>query len=174
MVVFKNGVYGANVEHSWADAPIFGHLLEEVLFHEFSRRKYNVDGSCDADRARLPFKPEKLKWEIDQDCFEVIEKQKKLALGLAEDVDMYIMPFGKDRGAPGAFGKRLIKKCGVSPDAFVQLALQLANYRDQGSFSLTYEASMTRLFREGRTETVRSCTNEMAAFVKAIVNKVCI
>jgi len=171
MVIFKNGVYGANVEHSWADAPIFGHLLEEVLFHEFSRRKYNVDGSCDADRARLPFKPEKLKWEIDADCFEVIEKQKKLALGLADDVDMYIMPFGRDRGASGAFGKRLIKKCGVSPDAFVQLALQLANFRDQGSFSLTYEASMTRLFREGRTETVRSCTNETAAFVNAMVNK---
>ena len=53
-----------------------------------------------------------------------------------------------------------------------KLALQLANYRDQGSFSLTYEASMTRLFREGRTETVRSCTNETSAFVKAMENGV--
>lgn len=91
-----------------------------------------------------------------------------MALEIANDVDMYIMPFGATRGAAGAFGKRVIKKCGVSPDAFVQIALQLANYRDQGSFSLTYEASMTRLFREGRTETVRSCTNETSAFVKAM------
>ena len=29
------------------------------------------------------------------------------------------------------FGKRLIKTFRVSPDAYVQLALQLANYRDQ-------------------------------------------
>lgn len=29
---------------------------------------------------------------------------------------------------------------------------------------------MTRLFREGRTETVRSCTIETSAFVKAMVN----
>lgn len=29
---------------------------------------------------------------------------------------------------------------------------------------------MTRLFREGRTETVRSCTNESSAFVKALDN----
>jgi len=29
---------------------------------------------------------------------------------------------------------------------------------------------MTRLFREGRTETVRSCTSEMAAFVTAMVD----
>ena len=33
---------------------------------------------------------------------------------------------------------------------------------------MTYEASMTRLFREGRTETVRSCTIESAAFVRAM------
>lgn len=48
------------------------------------------------------------------------------------------------------------------------MALQLAFYRDFGKFSLTYEASMTRLFREGRTETVRPCTIESAAWVKAM------
>lgn len=48
------------------------------------------------------------------------------------------------------------------------MALQLAYYRDFGKFSLTYEASMTRLFREGRTETVRPCTIESAAWVKAM------
>lgn len=40
--------------------------------------------------------------------------------------------------------------------------------QDRGTFCLTYEASMTRLFREGRTETVRSCTNESSAFVRAV------
>ena len=35
----------------------------------------------------------------------------------------------------------------VSPDAFIQAALQLAYYRDIGTFHLTYESSMTRLFR---------------------------
>ena len=48
------------------------------------------------------------------------------------------------------------------------MALQLAYYRDYGKFSLTYEASMTRLFREGRTETVRPCTIESSAWVKAM------
>ena len=46
------------------------------------------------------------------------------------------------------YGKGFIKICKISPDAFVQMALQLAYYRDtNGKFSLTYEASMTRLFR---------------------------
>jgi carnitine O-palmitoyltransferase 1, liver isoform len=70
-----------------------------------------------------------------------------------------------------AFGKGFIKTCRVSPDAYIQMALQLAYYRDFGKFSLTYEASMTRLFREGRTETVRSCTIESAAWVKAMEDK---
>lgn len=64
-----------------------------------------------------------------------------------------------------------MKKCRLSPDAFIQMALQLAYYRDAGRFSLTYEASMTRLFREGRTETVRPCTIESAAWVKAMEDK---
>ena len=42
--------------------------------------------------------------------------------------------------------------------------------QDAGRFRLTYEASMTRLFREGRTETVRPCTIESSAWVKAMHN----
>lgn len=45
------------------------------------------------------------------------------------------------------------------------------NSQDAGKFSLTYEASMTRLFREGRTETVRPCTIESSAWVRAMQNK---
>lgn len=43
-----------------------------------------------------------------------------------------------------------------------------STFKDMGKFSLTYEASMTRLFREGRTETVRSCTVESCNFVKTM------
>nr|XP_039265575.1 carnitine O-palmitoyltransferase 1, muscle isoform-like [Styela clava] len=56
----------------------------------------------------------------------------------------------------------------MSPYAFIQLSLQLAHFRDKGHFSLTYEDSMSRLFREGRTETVRSCMTESCAFVRAM------
>jgi len=40
--------------------------------------------------------------------------------------------------------------------------------QNAGKFCLTYEASMTRLFREGRTETIRSCTAQSCAFVRAM------
>lgn len=48
------------------------------------------------------------------------------------------------------------------------MGLQLAYFREFGKFTLTYEASMTRLFREGRTETVRSCTIESSAWVRSM------
>lgn len=54
----------------------------------------------------------------------------------------------------------------VSPDAYIQCALQLAYFKDAGKFALTYEASMTRMYLLGRTETVRSLTNELAAFIR--------
>lgn len=53
---------------------------------------------------------------------------------------------------------------------FLKLKLvSVISPQDKGKFCLTYEASMTRLFREGRTETVRSCTTEACDFVRAMV-----
>ena len=64
-----------------------------------------------------------------------------------------------------------MKKARISPDAFFQLAMQLAYKRDSGGKrALTYEASVTRLFAQGRTETVRSLSIESAAFVDAMID----
>uniref|UniRef100_A0A8B9PK11 carnitine O-palmitoyltransferase n=1 Tax=Apteryx owenii TaxID=8824 RepID=A0A8B9PK11_APTOW len=161
LVVFKNGRIGLNAEHSWADAPIVGHLWENVMTTEYLELGYSEDGHCRGDsNQNIPI-PTKLQWEIPEECQEVIERSLSTATALADDVDFHSFFFD-------AFGKGLIKKAKISPDAFVQLALQLAHYRDMGKFSLTYEASMTRLFREGRTETVRSCTVESCNFVRAM------
>lgn len=76
-----------------------------------------------------------------------------------EDLDLVILDHA-------AWGKGFIKTCGISPDAFIQIALQLAYYRDANCFVQTYEASMTRLYLCGRTETVRSCTQETCNLVR--------
>lgn len=61
----------------------------------------------------------------------------------------------------------MIKTFKVSPDAFYQMAIQLAHYRQHKKFVLTYEPAMTRLFKKGRTETIRSCTIESSKWVLA-------
>lgn len=52
----------------------------------------------------------------------MIERSLNVAKPLADDVDFHSFPFD-------TFGKGLMKKAKTSPDAFVQLALQLAHYR---------------------------------------------
>ncbi|KAM8820196.1 carnitine O-palmitoyltransferase 1, muscle isoform [Eudromia elegans] len=161
LVVFKNGKLGANAEHSWADAPIIGHLWEFMLGMERFELGYDEKGNCRGEPNTALAPPERLLWDIPPECQEAIESSYRVAKALADDVDFCCFLFTQ-------FGKGLIKRCRTSPDAFIQLSLQLAHFRDKGSFCLTYEASMTRLFREGRTETVRSCTAEATAFVRSV------
>jgi carnitine O-acetyltransferase len=64
------------------------------------------------------------------------------------------------------YGKGLIKKFKVSPDAFVQMLLQLAYYKYQGVSRPTYESASTRRFALGRTETCRSVSVDSVKFVQ--------
>ena len=64
------------------------------------------------------------------------------------------------------YGSNYIKKAGFSPDAFVQMAIQLAIYRLWGKPSATYEATQMRPFLHGRTETTRTVSEESVAFVE--------
>ncbi|KAM5248016.1 carnitine O-palmitoyltransferase 1, liver isoform [Ctenodactylus gundi] len=162
-IVYRNGKIGMNAEHSWADAPVVAHLWEYTMATDCFQLGYTEDGHCKGDtNPSIPF-PSRLQWDIPKECQEVIETSLSSMNILADTVDMHSFPFH-------TFGKGLIKKCRTSPDAFIQLALQLAHYKDMGKFCLTYEASMTRLFREGRTETVRSCTTESCNFVLAMMD----
>ncbi|XP_032201635.1 carnitine O-palmitoyltransferase 1, muscle isoform [Mustela erminea] len=162
IIAFKNGQLGLNTEHAWADAPIIGHLWEFVLGTDTFHLGYTETGHCLGKPNPMLMAPQRLQWDIPEQCRAIIESSYQVAKALADDVELYCFQF-----LP--FGKGLIKKCRTSPDAFVQIALQLAHFRDRGKFCLTYEASMTRMFREGRTETVRSCTSESTAFVQAMV-----
>lgn len=103
-----------------------------------------------------------MSWDLNNEaCLATIDAAHLDSQKLLNDLDLRIYVHNH-------YGKGFMKTCRISPDAFIQMALQLAYYRDANRFSLTYEASMTRLFREGRTETVRPCTIESAAWVKAM------
>uniref|UniRef100_A0A8C5N893 Carnitine O-palmitoyltransferase 1, liver isoform-like n=1 Tax=Gouania willdenowi TaxID=441366 RepID=A0A8C5N893_GOUWI len=157
VIYYKNGKNGINAEHSWADAPVLAHLWEYTLATDSFQLGYNAEGHCKGNvDSSLP-RPQKLNWEIPPE----ISQSLAVAQAIADDIDFHVFSF-RD------FGKGKVKKCRVSPDAFIQMALQMAYFRSRKTFCLTYEASMTRLFREGRTETVRSCSNESSAFVRAL------
>lgn len=66
------------------------------------------------------------------------------------------------------YGKGLIKQFKCSPDAYVQMMIQLAYAKMHGRNRPTYESATTRRFQQGRTETGRSVSDESVAFCKAM------
>ncbi|XP_015436022.1 PREDICTED: carnitine O-palmitoyltransferase 1, liver isoform [Dufourea novaeangliae] len=160
LCIGNNGRIGFNAEHSWADAPIMGSLWEFVIGNEV-KMGYTEDGHNKGEPEFTPPPPTRLQWDLTQGCIDAIEESAQIAEKLLNDVDLRIYVHDD-------YGKGFMKINSMSPDAYIQMALQLAYFRDSNKFNLTYEASMTRLFREGRTETVRPCTIESTEWVKAM------
>ena len=67
------------------------------------------------------------------------------------------------------FGKNFIKKYGASPDATAQLIKQLAFHRIFGRPGVTYESAQTRKYQLGRTEVIRTVSNESKAWVEEMI-----
>ncbi|KOX81081.1 Carnitine O-palmitoyltransferase 1, muscle isoform [Melipona quadrifasciata] len=185
LCIGSNGRTGFNAEHSWADAAVMSHLWEYVISQEITNREadapimgslweyvvandvemgYKEDGYNKGESEFTPPPPVRLQWDLNPDCIAAIEESNQVAQNLLNDVELRIY-------VHNAYGKGFMKINSMSPDAYIQMALQLAYFRDSGKFNLTYEASMTRLFREGRTETVRPCTIESTNWVKAMESK---
>uniref|UniRef100_A0A914ENB6 carnitine O-palmitoyltransferase n=1 Tax=Acrobeloides nanus TaxID=290746 RepID=A0A914ENB6_9BILA len=163
IIISKNCRVGTNAEHSWGDAPLIAQLMENFLLKDLILHGYDENGNT-RGTPEVCVQPQRLRWELNEEVQERINKSLSVANELINDVEMGLFVWTE-------FGKGHIKKWRFSPDAFMQMALQLTYFRNQGHFSLTYEASMTRLYRDGRTETVRSCTIESCAFVNAMLDE---
>ena len=90
---------------------------------------------------------------------EFIQNAKAHFMKLTGDHDLHVQSFQ-------GYGSNFMKKCGFSPDAYVQIAMQLATYRLWGEQAGTYEATQVRPFLHGRTETTRTISIANEAFVK--------
>lgn len=98
---------------------------------------------------------------------EKLEKAIEVAANninnLAKNLDMNYLHFKK-------YGKNFIKTQKMSPDSFIQMAIQYTFYRLHKVPGAHYESAQTRLYVHGRTETIRSCSNESVDFAKAMTD----
>jgi carnitine O-acetyltransferase len=67
-------------------------------------------------------------------------------------------------------GANRAKELGMSPDAFAQMAYQLAHRRAKGLTGATYESIATRQFQNGRTEAMRVVTPEVVRFADVLTD----
>jgi hypothetical protein len=174
LVVFKNGRSGLHAEHSWGDAPVVSHVTEICLASEAEAIKsgtlrFDADGyivgpeppSTPASPRRHLLAAQQLSWQMTPDLQIAVEQAVVQAKENVADLQLESICFAEvNRG--------VMKGCRLPPDAFVQMALQLAFYRMERRFVPTYEPAMMRLYRSGRTETIRSCSSKSCAWVKAM------
>lgn len=159
-IVYSNGRLGINAEHSSSDATIPGRIWEYCL----AKERYTDDGGV----AKIPDRqlskltpPVKLEWEMDSfesDVQEALTSYKKLADNF--DLNIFLTDYGKG----------WIKTKRLSPDGFIQMAIQLAYYRTYQKCVKTYESASTRMFAEARTETIRPVTESSVQWVKAMTS----
>ncbi|XP_034048770.1 carnitine O-acetyltransferase isoform X2 [Thalassophryne amazonica] len=152
-IIGEDGTCGANYEHAPAEGPPIVALIDHVV--EYTK---NPD-SGQTPMVPLPI-PKKLCFNITPEIKKDIEEAKERMNELVQDLDMRVILFDH-------FGKNFPKSHKMSPDAFIQMALQLAYYRMYQHCCATYESASLRMFRLGRTDTIRSASSASAAFVKA-------
>ncbi|KAJ3218879.1 Carnitine O-acetyltransferase mitochondrial [Clydaea vesicula] len=157
-IIFDNGKAGFNGEHSRMDATPPDRMCNTFL-HNIFTGKFD-DGNSHAP-ITLPL-PEKLKFDLTNQKTQIAVAKKNFN-ELIDKHDLKVCVFE-------GYGKNLIKKFGVSPDAYAQMAIQLAYFKLMGKCDPTYESAQTKKYLFGRTETCRSVSNESVAWVKAMEN----
>ncbi|PSV63683.1 choline/carnitine O-acyltransferase [Photobacterium profundum] len=159
-IVFKNGKTGINFEHTGVD----GSVMLRLVAHIYDTiDKVSVDEK-DAFTDTEGSLAQRVK-EVEFDLGSVLTQTTRAA------VDLFVQHSANNQIRVlnfKPFGKNQIKQFGVSPDAFVQLALQLAEHKLYGKCYSAYEAVMTRTFLDGRLDVLYTVTPESMAFIHNI------
>ncbi|CAG8485294.1 11681_t:CDS:10 [Cetraspora pellucida] len=153
LIVANNGRAGVSGEHSPSDAVIPGRIFDYIISHEPAQDPSN------ASPIELS-SPQYLKWVADNSIMNTIQQAQINIQAAIDNVDSVLLHYNE-------YGSEWLKNAKVSPDAFVQMAIQLAYYKRYGEPCATYESASTRGFLHGRTETVRTCSVDTVAFTKA-------
>ena len=95
--------------------------------------------------------------------FRESQLDKKKLCRFIENLELYVLNFD-------LFGKNFPKSQKMSPDAFVQISMQLAFYRTHQILGNAYESGSLRKFHLGRTDIIRTCGSDSAEFVRSMLS----
>ncbi|KAI9865792.1 MAG: Carnitine O-acetyltransferase mitochondrial [Vezdaea acicularis] len=158
-IVNDNGTSGFMGEHSMMDGTPTHRLNDYANMMIFNNK---LDFGNPSTRSNLP-DPQPIKFNISKEVQDEISRATK---DFAEQFGAHELKVQAFQG----YGKGLIKKFKCSPDAYVQMIIQLAYHKMYGKNRPTYESAATRRFQQGRTETCRSVSDESVAFCDAMAD----
>lgn len=182
LIVCGDGSAGVNFEHSAIDghtalrfaSDVFAETL--VSFAKSITKSIYPKGECpisnvlestvvlasfmeDGHGGGLDTNPKKLTWDdVPGIQKQIYHAETKLGDSISAD-DTHVLEFED-------FGKNLIVRNKMSPDALVQMSILLAYYKLYGEIVNQYEPVLTKQFFHGRTEAMRSTTAQTVSLCK--------
>uniref|UniRef100_A0A8C9TX10 Carnitine O-acetyltransferase n=1 Tax=Scleropages formosus TaxID=113540 RepID=A0A8C9TX10_SCLFO len=153
-IIGEDGTCGLSYEHAPAEGPPIVSMVDHVV--EYTKKTEMVRTPL----VPLPM-PQKLRFNITPEIKKDIEKAKQNMNIMVHDLDVRVIVFSH-------FGKNVPKSHKMSPDAFIQVALQLAYFRMYQRCCSTYESASLRMFRLGRTDTIRSASIDSLNFSRTM------
>ncbi|GAB3493410.1 carnitine O-acetyltransferase [Amycolatopsis cihanbeyliensis] len=155
LIVFADGTAGINVEHCGLDGTTILSFVDTLL--STPAREHSARSG-----ARTQGMPavDPVEFVLDDELRADVRAAGAAFAAYAADTATTTVSFD--------FGADQIKGLRCSPDAFAQLAYQLAHRRSKGVTGATYESIATRQYQNGRTEAMRVVTPEILRFVAAM------
>ncbi|MCJ1256483.1 Carnitine O-acetyltransferase mitochondrial [Lignoscripta atroalba] len=158
-IVNDNGTSGFMGEHSMMDGTPTHRLNDYATMLTFTNK---LDFSDPSIRSDLP--------ELLPVKFHINDAVKHEIQRATADFENVLGQHELRVQAYQGYGKGLIKRFKASPDAYVQMVIQLAYHKMYGMNRPTYESAATRRFQQGRTETCRTVSDESVAFCNAMAD----
>ena len=150
-----DGVNGMCYEHSVSEGVVVATAVQRII--KSLEAIYENSMKIVAREAKYT----KMKFSLSEQLKGKIRKAATHLNTLNNDTDVEVL-FFRD------FGKIFMKACKCSPDAFVQMSLQLAYYTIYKKLCPTYESASTRRFHWGRVDAIRASHSEALAWVKSM------
>jgi carnitine O-acetyltransferase len=155
-VVFADGTAGINVEHSGLDGTTVVSFIDALMSRPGEEQSRASGARAHGAPAFEPIEP-----QVDDALLDDVHAASASFAAAAAATTTALLSFDD-------FGATRAKQLRTSPDAFAQLAYQLAHKRARGFVGATYEAIATRHFHHGRTEAMRVVTPQVVRFVNTM------
>lgn len=196
IIVGRDGTCGINIEHSASEGITVLRFIEEFLAFikknpidrqnsqnsiattttsSSSLMHSNHTPSITSNRYVEPKSPTlilaetdkitPLTWYLNDELFKQLAQTEQNVDQLIENFALNIKPFEK-------FGRNFIKNQNLSPDAFIQLAMQYTFFKLHGHLVSTYESASLRQFKFGRVDNIRANTCEAYDWIQSMLKYV--
>ncbi|OBA23399.1 acyltransferase ChoActase/COT/CPT [Metschnikowia bicuspidata var. bicuspidata NRRL YB-4993] len=170
IIVTQNGKAGINFEHTGVDGHTVLRFVSDIYTDSILSFAQSINSNTPslwtdhksksiAENGDFVTIPRKLEWDLTSNLSLALRFGETRLSDLINQNEFKHLEFKN-------YGSFTIKKMKYSPDAFVQMAFQASYYALYGKVECTYEPAMTKNFFHGRTEAIRTVSQESNFFVR--------